>query len=90
MQWRLILEEFGPDIRHIAGEDNIVADAISRLPTANEDQNEYGTDTRGLSSKVLAETEMLVLDDDNDIAFPLDLSLVERHNKLSSTKETAN
>ena len=29
MQWRLILEEFGPDIQHIKGEDNIVADTIS-------------------------------------------------------------
>ena len=32
MRWRLILEEFGPDIKHIKGEDNVVADAISRLP----------------------------------------------------------
>ena len=32
MRWRLILEESGPDIKHIKGEDNIVADAISRLP----------------------------------------------------------
>jgi len=37
MRWRLILEEFGPDIRQIKGEDNIVADAISRLPTASQD-----------------------------------------------------
>ena len=32
VRWRLILEEFGPDIQHIKGEDNIVADAISQLP----------------------------------------------------------
>ena len=31
MRWRLILEEFGPDIKHISGEDNVVADAISRF-----------------------------------------------------------
>ena len=30
-RWRLILEEFGPEILYIKGEDNIVADAISRL-----------------------------------------------------------
>ena len=29
MRWRLILEEFGPDIKHIKGEDNVVADTIS-------------------------------------------------------------
>ena len=36
MHWRLLLEEFGPDIRHIAGEDNTIADALSRMPTTNQ------------------------------------------------------
>ena len=31
MRWRLILEEFGPELRYIKGEDNVVADALSRL-----------------------------------------------------------
>ena len=30
-RWRLLLEEFGPDIVYIKGIDNTVADAISRL-----------------------------------------------------------
>ena len=30
-RWRLLLEEYGPEIVYIKGEDNIVADAISRL-----------------------------------------------------------
>ena len=40
LRWRLILEEFGPEIVYIKGIDNIVADAISRLeytlPTKEE------------------------------------------------------
>ena len=42
MRWRLILEEFGPNIIHIAGVDNIVADTLSRLRSSNteEDNNE--------------------------------------------------
>jgi len=41
MRWRLLLEEFAPDIRHIAGIENVVADTISRLPmTHNNEQNE--------------------------------------------------
>ena len=32
MCWRLILDKFGPNIRHIYGVDNIVADNLSRLP----------------------------------------------------------
>ena len=31
MRWRLTLEEFGPELRYIKGEHNIVADALSRL-----------------------------------------------------------
>ena len=30
-RWRLLLEEYGPEIVYIKGEDNVVADAISRL-----------------------------------------------------------
>ena len=31
MRWRLILEEYGPELRYIKGEHNVVADALSRL-----------------------------------------------------------
>ena len=31
MCWRLILEEFGPELKYIIGENNVVADALSRL-----------------------------------------------------------
>ena len=63
MRWRLILEEFGPDIKHIKGEDNIVADAISRLP---------------MSEVKIVEDEFFNLEDEEE-QFPLDLRLVRRH-----------
>ena len=31
LRWKLILEEYGPDIEYTKGEKNIVADALSRL-----------------------------------------------------------
>ena len=31
MRWHLILEEFGPELKYIKGENNVVADAFSRL-----------------------------------------------------------
>lgn len=31
MRWRLILEEYGPELHYIKGEKNVVADALSRL-----------------------------------------------------------
>ena len=36
LRWRLLLEEFGVDIRYITGVTNIVADVLSRYPTTNE------------------------------------------------------
>ncbi len=41
MRWRLVLEEFGPELKYIKGENNIVADALSRLAMlSNEDFKE--------------------------------------------------
>jgi hypothetical protein len=33
MRWRLILEEYGPELLYINGHENVVADALSRLDT---------------------------------------------------------
>ena len=32
MRWKLLLEEFGPEIVYIKGPKNVVTDALSRLP----------------------------------------------------------
>ena len=37
MRWRLLLEEFRPKLLYIKGEQNIVADALSRLDLSEED-----------------------------------------------------
>ena len=44
MQRKLIIKEFGPNIQHISGFDNIVAYTISRLPSTPSDK--YETCTR--------------------------------------------
>ena len=38
MRWRLVLEEFGPELNYIKGENNIVADALSRLDMDNQQE----------------------------------------------------
>ena len=48
VRWRLLLEEFGPEFKHVNGKDNVIADALSRL---NTDEIEFGepesTDEKG-------------------------------------------
>ena len=53
----------------------MVADAISRLPTTNQNQKERSTEAQDLPSKTLDKTKMFILDDEK---FPLDLFLVQR------------
>ena len=47
--WRIILEEYGPDIKYIQGANNIAAYALSRLPNnGNQDithESKYTTET---------------------------------------------
>ena len=31
MRWRLIIEEIGPELKYIKGENNVVADTLSRF-----------------------------------------------------------
>ena len=38
MRWRLVIEEFGPELNYIKGENNIVADALSRLNLLTDDE----------------------------------------------------
>ena len=38
MRWRLILKEFGPELKYIKGEINVVADALSRLEMSDNQE----------------------------------------------------
>ena len=35
MRWRLILGDFGPDLKYIKGENNVIADSLSRLEVSD-------------------------------------------------------
>jgi len=46
MRWRLLIEEYGADLTYIKGENNIVADTLSRLellPSTSEESHHHGT-----------------------------------------------
>ena len=38
MRWRLILEDFGPQLKHTKGEHNVVANALSRLEMSDNEE----------------------------------------------------
>ena len=38
MRWRLILEEFGPELKYIKGENNVLSDALSQLEISNNQE----------------------------------------------------
>ena len=37
LRWRLMLEEYGPEIKYIEAPDNCVGGALNRLPLINSD-----------------------------------------------------
>jgi hypothetical protein len=55
MRWRLILEEYGPELKYIKGERNIVADALSRLDMSSDkshnSEETYMAESLGLDSE---------------------------------------
>ena len=46
MRWRLILEEFGPELKYIKGENNVVANSLSRLEMSGTAPNRITTQLR--------------------------------------------
>jgi hypothetical protein len=65
-RWRLIVEEYGPNIVYLPGKRNIIADALSRLPKLEETQDE---------STFLE--EIFAFDDQLD-AFPIAFDIISK------------
>ena len=64
MRWRLIIEECGPKLTHIKGENNIVADALSRMRLTEKDFSEEAfagdanaSDSRGVQKATVHSTQ---------------------------------
>ena len=72
MRWRLILEEFGPELNYIKGEKNIVADALSRLSM----HNEINETTDKANIFYVAE---LFASQSDDLTYPLSFANISQH-----------
>ena len=71
---RLVIEEFGPNIQHIAGVDNILGDTISRLPSTPSDKYESCTRKAQCCANELFATGRV---ENNEYCFPLNLLIVQ-------------
>ena len=74
MHWWIILEEFGPNIQHIAGVDNIFSDTLSILPS--EPRNNRDPFTRKYQCRV-NKLFALCRAENNENRFLLNLLIVQ-------------
>jgi len=72
MRWRLIIEEFGPELIYVPGNKNVVADALSRIDSDDSRNN-------GLSDDNL---DALVTTEVPEDIFPLTFKLISEHQNL--------
>ena len=70
MRWRLMIEEFGPELIYLPGVNNLVVDCLSRLKYDNNDN----------------QTDHFALDEEDINAYPLSYKLImkyqQKDNKL--------
>ena len=77
LRWRLILEEFGPELQYIKGDKNIVADALSRLGLTKESS---------IPTSVTQNAELFgsTKQDLPNNLFPVQLKLIQEHQQKDS------
>jgi hypothetical protein len=76
MQWRLLLEEYGPELQYIKGKNNIVADALSPLGMVKEPITETLATEQAATLYAGDETEF-----DFPAEFPLTYAEIEYRQK---------
>ena len=52
LRWRLLLDEFGPIFHHIAGKDNPLTDALSRLGISESQSTEAAANSAATSTQI--------------------------------------
>jgi hypothetical protein len=68
MHWHLLIEEFGPEFRHIKGKLNLIADELSRLDLDNSSEEfKLEKPTALCMAAIISRTKII-----NDELFPTD------------------
>ena len=87
MLWRLIIEEFGPNIHNIYGFNNIVSETISILLSTPRDKYEPCTRKAQCHANKLFKIERV---ENNEYCFPLNILIVQREQKKEPRNENSN
>ena len=74
LRWRLIIEEFNAELKHIAGTSNVVADALSRLPKLPD----FSLPVKPTAAESAERFDLEALPQD---LFPLDMTLIQTEQK---------
>ena len=83
MRWRLIIEEYGPTLKYVPGDKNLVADALSRLPKLQRLHTACQEDITDIPpSRRLHEAFAWEKDNLPDHAFPISFKLIQKYQKL--------
>ena len=77
VRWRLLLEEYGARFEHIKGEDNVVADTLSRHPNSDPDDDDDITVPIGKRLAYFV-ARITTTEEDDDTEYTLS-SLVTEH-----------
>ncbi len=82
MRWRLILEEYGPELVYVKGIDNVFADALSRLTITSSSMPTTQNVTEHLATHYGLDKEDLPED-----AFPLSFQTIHKYQKRTLPSE---
>jgi hypothetical protein len=86
MRWSLLIEEFGPEFRHIKGKHKLVADALSRLYLDDSsEESKLEKPTAQCMAAIISRTEMI-----NDKLSPTDGFEMAEAFGIKSKKKTKN
>jgi hypothetical protein len=75
MRWRLLIEEYGPEFQHVAGEKNVVADALSRLAANFETEVDNKPDASYMAHAFVNTTEI------EEHEFPMSPKVIAKYQK---------
>jgi len=91
VRWRLLLEEYGAKFVHVAGEENVVADTMSRHPNTDEEPTDGGSTGKQLvycmngARRSTDDTEIscadLIKDEDLEEGFPLSPKVIDEYQR---------